>query len=454
MPLSRADNDLLTRVANGAPMGAMIRQHYWLPAIPASLLVADGRPYRVRLLGGDYVAFRATDGTVGVLDERCRHRAASLALARNADNGLRCIYHGWKFDASGALVDAPNHAGDQAQFCKHVRVNRYTAVDRGGIVWVWLGQGEVPPRFPELPFIDLPDNQRSVTSVEVPTNWVQGVEASMDSSHVGVLHESTTQMTAGSGNQRLLMTKALAPKLEFEDRPYGYRYAALRAAGDGQVYARVNNFVMPWYGLICPPDATGPGTAFFSTPVDDTTHRAWFVHFNTQRPLGMTIMSASPDVWNFPPLPPGSPADNWGQNRDLMRRGHATGFPQHLGTEDFAMFISQGPIVDRSDEQLCSADGAVLRVRQALLKSVREFQAGQVPTLADSPALDYRQAVSVGLLLPAGADWRAAADATVGAQRPTDAANAANAAITSVTTSATTLATSLAAPASAAGSNP
>ncbi len=411
MALTKEENDLLTRVEHGAPMGAMIRQHYWLPAIPSSKLDAGGRPYRVRLLGDDLVAFRSTEGIVGVLDERCPHRKASLALGRNADGGLRCIYHGWKFDPAGALVEAPNHAGDQQKFCAHVRVNRYTVVERGGIVWVWLGKGERPPPFPELAFVDLPEHQRSVTSVQVPTNWLQGVEASMDSSHVGVLHESTTQISAGGGNERLLMTRALAPKLEFEDRPYGYRYAAIRPTPDGKAYARVNNFVMPWYGLICAPHAGGPSTVFFSTPVDDVTHRAWFVHFNPQHPLGMTNMSATPDVWNFPPLPPAGPDENWGQNRDLMKRGHATGFPQHLGTEDFAMFISQGPIVDRTDEQLCSADGAVIRVRQALLKSVREFLAGRTPTLADSPALDYRAIRSVGGVIAADADWRSLVEA-------------------------------------------
>ena len=407
MPMTREDNDLLTRVDNGAPMGEMIRQHYWLPAVPASKLVADGTPIRVRLLGGNYVAFRATDGQVGVVDEQCPHRRASLALAHNEEGGLRCLYHGWKINVRGEVVEAPNHAGDQRQFCQHVRVNRYGVQERGGIVWVWLGKGDKPPKFPDLPFVDLPDEQRAVTSQEVPTNWVQAVEASMDSSHVGVLHESTTQISAGGGNnERLLMAQALAPKLEFEDRPYGYRYAALRALPDDKVYARVNNFVMPWYGIICAPDAKGPSTVFFSTPVDDTTHRAWFVHFNPHRPLGMTVMSASPDVWNFPPLPPGDAAHNWGQNRDLMKRGHATGFPQHLGTEDFAMFISQGPVYDRTQEQLCSADGAVLRVRQQLLRSVKEFVAGQTPKLADSPELDYRQAVSVGGVLPAGTNWR------------------------------------------------
>lgn len=411
MPMTREDNELLTRVENGAPMGEMIRQHYWLPAVPSIKLEADGAPVRVRLLGKNFVAFRATDGQVGVLDEQCVHRKASLALARNEDNGLRCIYHGWKYNVRGEVVEAPNHAGNQDQFCKQVRVNRYTTVDRGGIVWVWLGKGDKAPPFPALPFVDLPASQRSVTSAEVPTNWVQAVEASMDSSHVGVLHESTTQITAGGGNERVLMTQALAPKLEFEDRPYGWRYAALRALPDDKVYARVNNFVMPWYGIICPPHAGGPTTVFFSTPVDDVTHRAWFVQYNETRPLGMTIMSASPDVWNFPPLPPGEARDNWGQNRDLMKRGHQTGFPQHLGTEDFAMFISQGPIHDRTDEQLCSADGAVLRVRAQLLKAAREFAQGRTPAQAEHPDLDYRKVRSVGGVIAAGSDWRSLADA-------------------------------------------
>ena len=411
MAISREDNELLTRVENGAPMGEMIRQHYWLPAVPSIKLEADGAPLRIRLLGTDLVAFRATDGSVGVLDEQCPHRKASLALARNEDNGLRCIYHGWKFNARGEPTEVPNHTGDQAQFCKNVRVNRYTTVDRGGIVWVWLGKGDTPPPFPALPFIDLPQRQRSVTSVEVPTNWVQGVEASMDSSHVSFLHESTTQLSAGPGNQRQNMNTARAPRLEFEDRPYGYRYAALRTMPDEKVYARVNNFVMPWYGIICPPHPMGPTTVFFSTPVDDTTHRAWFVHYNAHRDLGMTNMSASPDVWNFPPLPPGDARDNWGQNRDIMKRGHFSGFPQHLGTEDFAMFISQGPIHDRTDEHLCSADGAVVRVRQLLLRAAREFMNGQAPTLAHHPELDYSRIHSIGAVIEPDQDWHTLVDA-------------------------------------------
>lgn len=408
MALTREENEMLCRVENGAPMGEMLRQHYWIPAVPSGKLVADGAPVRIRLLGKNYVAFRSTDGSVGVLDEQCVHRKASLALARNEDNGLRCIFHGWKYNAKGDVVEAPNHPGDQATFCKNLRINHYGAVEKGGIVWAWLGKGPTPPVFPDLPFVNLPEHQRSVTSAEVPTNWVQAVEASMDSSHVGVLHESTTQITAGSGNQRVLMNQALAPRLEFEDQAYGYRYAALRDLGDGKTYARINNFVMPWFGIICAPDANGPATVFFSTPVDDLTHRAWFVHFNPHRPLGMTIMSATPDVWNFPPLPPGEASNNWGQNRDLMQRGHATGFPQHLGTEDFAMFLSQGRIHDRTEEQLCPADGAVIRVRRLLLQAAKDYLQSRAEVAPSGPRLDYAKIESVGVVLEQGANWREA----------------------------------------------
>jgi phenylpropionate dioxygenase-like ring-hydroxylating dioxygenase large terminal subunit len=404
MALSAEDNDLLTLVENGAPMGEMIRQHYWIPAIPSDKLDAGGRPYRIRLLGTNYVVFRDGSGRVGLLDELCPHRRTSMALGRNEDDGLRCIYHGWKFDVTGKAIDVPNVEGDKERFCKSVKHNSYQARDKGGIIWVWLGKGDAAPAFPALPFTDLPPEQRSVTSVEVPTNWLQGVEASMDTTHVSFLHSSTTEL---SGNtQRKNMNRARAASFEFEDQPYGFRYVALRALPDGGRYARVNNFVMPWYGVICAPEPTGPSTVFFSTPVDDTTHRAWFVHFNPHQRLGMTGLSMTPDTFNWPPLPPGDADDNWGQNRDLMERGHYSGFPQHLATEDFAMFLAQGPIHDRTKEQLCSADAALVRVRQILLRSVREFQGGETPKLATGQEDDYAKAISVGGLLSGDSDWR------------------------------------------------
>ena len=402
MTISRADNDLLTRVEGEAPLGKMLRDYYWLPAVPSSALEGDGKPFRLRIIGRNFVVFRDSEGRVGVLDEACPHRRASLALGRNEDNGLRCIYHGWKFNAAGDLVEAPN-ARQQDRFCKSVRLNKYHAEDRGGIVWVWLGQGEIRPPFPNLPFTELPADQRCVTTQVVPTNWLQGVEATMDTTHLSFLHSSTIELQGGP--RKNVLTDKTA-RMEFDEQPYGFRYAAIREIGDGKTYVRINNYVMPWYSVICAPDANAPGTVFMSVPLDDKTHRAWFVHFNVHGPLGNTMFSQSPDVLAWPPLPPGGPDDNWGQNRDVMKRGHFSGFPQHLATEDFAMFMSQGEIFDRSEEQLCDADLAIVRLRRVILQTVRQYQQTHRVEAAVDGTIDYASIVSIGGVLSSEANWR------------------------------------------------
>lgn len=404
MAISKEDNDLITCVDNGAPLGNMLRQHYWIPVVPSAALEAGGAPQRVQLLGTDYVAFRTGRGDVGVVDEMCPHRGASMALAMNEDDGLRCIFHGWKFNAQGALVEAPNHGGDEAKFCQTVRTSQYQVRDAGGIVWAWFGQGGVTPVFPDFPMMRVPEANRFVTSQLVPTNWLQGVEATMDTTHAGSLHQSSVALVSGS-NERANLAKSSKPRFDFEDRPYGFRYAAVRALPDGRKYARVNNFVMPWFGMITAPEREGPSTLFFSVPVNDHAHRAWFAHFNLHAPLGITQFTVSPDVMNFPPLPPGDASNSWGQNRAVMKRGYVSGFPQHFATEDFAIFLSQGPRLDRTKEQLCSSDMAVVRVRSQILKSVREFMAGQPPSLARHPELSYEDIVSFGGLFNENQTW-------------------------------------------------
>lgn len=423
MAISHEDNDLITRVDGDAPLGRMLRQHYWIPVVPAAALEAGGAPLRVQLLGVDYVAFRTGNGEVGVMDEMCPHRGASMALAMNEADGLRCIFHGWKFDAKGALREAPNHVGDEAAFCKAVRTSRYAVREAGGIVWAWFGDGGEAPAFPDFPMMHVPATHRFVTSQLVPTNWLQGVEATMDTTHAGSLHQSSVALVSG-GNERANLAKSSKPRFDFEDRPYGFRYAAVRQLPDGRQYARVNNFVMPWFGMITAPERDGPSTLFFSVPVNDTTHRAWFAHFNLHRPIGVTQLSIAPDVMNFPPLPPGDAGNNWGQNRAVMKRGYFSGFPQHFATEDFAIFLSQGPRLDRTREQLCSSDMAVLRVRSQILNSVREFMAGRPPTLARHPQLAYRDIVSFGGVFDAGRTWHSLLEGRdlMGVARPADTA--------------------------------
>ncbi|MCC2099024.1 MAG: aromatic ring-hydroxylating dioxygenase subunit alpha, partial [Hyphomicrobiales bacterium] len=366
---------------------------------------AGGAPLAITLNGEDYVAYRNGNGVAGVMDELCPHRQASLVLAANEEDGLRCIFHGWKFGSDGKVIEAPNHGGDEARFCASVRQNLYRVREAGGIVWAFFGTGEAPV-FPDFPFVNLPADQRSVTSQLVASNWLQGVEATMDTTHAGALHQSNVALVSG-GNQRANLARSTKPRFEFEDKPYGFRYAAVRGLPDGQSYARVNNFVMPWYGIITAPEAKGPSTVFFSVPVDDTHHRAWFVNFNLYAPLGLTQLSVIPDPMDFPPAPKGDKSNAWGQNRALMKRGHFSGFPQHFATEDFAVFLSQGPRLDRSNEQLCSSDMAIVKLRAMILADVKAHMAGETPPIARNAALDYAHILSFGGVYGADKTWRA-----------------------------------------------
>ena len=185
---TQAENEQMTRIEGEAPMGRLMRENYWIPfALSAHLVHGDG-PMPVRLFGENYVAFRAEDGRIGFLEELCPHRRASLALARIEGNGVRCIYHGWKMDVSGCVAEGPTQVVRSEQFAANVPVVHFPVHESGGIAWVWLGTAETPP-FPELPFAG--EDLYSYWCVSrVPCNWLQGVEGTIDSVHVGMLHQT------------------------------------------------------------------------------------------------------------------------------------------------------------------------------------------------------------------------------------------------------------------------
>ncbi|CAM2193671.1 Rieske 2Fe-2S domain-containing protein [Paraburkholderia sp. A1RI_3L] len=402
--LTREENDLLTRVSNGAPMGQMIRQNWWIPAALSDKLEADGKPLRVQLFGEQYVAFRATSGKVGFFDEACPHRRASLALGRNEDNALRCIFHGWKFNVDGVTVAVPTQPNNEAEYCKHVPLRHYPVREEAGIVWVWLGEGDTPPRFPELPFVGLPRENFVVFRQKVNSNWLQGVETTMDSAHLGVLHQS---WLVGFGDIEF-SSENMAPVYHIAQKPFGFRYAAVRALKDGRAYVRTNSFVLPWFGIVSPnrADIQG-GSIFFSVPIDDENIYYWQMTYRVNEKLVPNKTHAYEDPDSWPPLPPGPPEDNWGQDRDAMKQGHFTGFTQMLGTEDFAVMVSMGPIVDRSKEYLGAGDGAILAVRRCLLKALREFMDNSVPTLARHEEIDYPSTGPISGVFRDEVEWRA-----------------------------------------------
>jgi phthalate 4,5-dioxygenase oxygenase subunit len=370
------DNELLTRVEGAAPMGRLLRENFWVPAVLSESLEAGGKPHRVHLIGGRYVVFRGHSGRTGCFDEGCPHRGASLALGRNEDDALRCIYHGWKFDVQGRCVAIPTQVGDEQAACARVKINRHPTHEAAGIVWVWIGGGEPLP-FPEYEFAGLPPGHFVPVRQKLAYNWVQGVEGTMDSAHVTVLHEEWLSLlsqgrggVSKAGNQK-------APRYDIDEQPYGFRYAAHREVDADKTYSRVNVFIMPWFGMICPGDAPdGDRTAIFAVPCDDTSNVHWMVRYNPDKPVTSYYFTRHSNPNDWPPLPPGGPEENWGQDRELMRRGGLTGFT-NVTTEDFAVNLSQGPIADRTREKLNTGDLAIVKLRQQLLAAARAVQGSE-----------------------------------------------------------------------------
>ncbi len=401
--LTREENDLLTRVEGDAPMGRMLQQHYWVPAARAASLERDGKPMHVRLFGRDFVAFRATDGRVAVLDEACPHRRASLLLARNEDCALTCIFHGWKIDVGGFVRETPTQFKNPEGFAAHVKVGHYPVREAGGLIWTYVGQGEPPP-FPDFEFTRLPDENIVVASSLIDCNWVQGMEATVDPVHVGILHSAFI----GDGRGYLALTAASTPRYELQRKPFGFQVAAIRPLGDETSYLRVTTFVAPWYGFTPPNDPElADRTILIAVPVDDTHTRQFFVRYNLDGPpvdgvFAQTVDEYDPD--DYTPFK-GGKADAWGQDREAMRNGHFSGFPRNIFTEDMVVQVSMGPVNDRTQENLSESDIGIVHARRTLLQAVDEFQQGRTPAVA-AHDIDYRAVRSPTGLLPDGDDWR------------------------------------------------
>jgi phthalate 4,5-dioxygenase len=382
--LSREDNELLTRVEGDAPMGAMLRQNYWIPALRAGRLERDGAPVHVRLLGRDFVAFRASDGRIGFFDEKCPHRGVSLTLARNEDCALRCIFHGMKFHVSGRVVEAPTQTLNPEAFTRAMKLKHYPAREAGGLLWVWLGEGEPPP-LPELEFMGLPPERINVRLQKMDCNWFQGVEATIDSSHVGILHKNWV----GTLGELNLTADNTAPRYELELQPYGLRAAALRGLTNGQTYVRVTELVFPFVSYIPPSGMhTGDRLAIVTVPVDDTHSMQVFVRYNLEKAIRHDDWNALPDPDAFAPVR-GNVDNGWCQDRAAMKEGNFSGF-DNLQLEDFVMQVSMGAIADRTQEQLCIGDQVIVRARRLYLQVARDFRDGR-GVQALQRATDLRQ---------------------------------------------------------------
>lgn len=402
--LTREENDMLTQVGPGTPMGALLRR-FWIPALLSSDLRPDDDPRRVRLLGEDFVAFRDTEGNPGFFDEACCHRGASLALGRVEDCGIRCIYHGWKYAVDGTILEAPNVRG---QGMRRLKAPAYPVREAGDLVWVYLGPPEEEPPFPAFNFMGVAPENRVVLRNELDCNWVQIMEGGLDSSHVGLLHADVSPYDASYGST--MTSTDNAPVIEVQDTEFGFHYAALRevqAAADGtpQVRARVHTFALPYTTMVS--GNQEPSFTFFYVPYDDT-HTGYFMcrwhpdQAVDEGPVREWTGFHAPGYFEGDRLA-ATPENRWLQDRSTMDESFS-GYGGLVSIEDYAVDLSMGPVVDRTKEHLVPADLAVIRVRRQLLAAARAVEDGREPAAlrADTAAIEVADAV-----IAAGSPWQA-----------------------------------------------
>jgi phthalate 4,5-dioxygenase oxygenase subunit len=418
--LTPQDNVRLTRVGPGTPGGALFRS-YWLPALLSEELPqADGPPVRTRILGEDLVAFRDSSGAVGLIDAFCPHRRAPMFFGRNEEGGMRCVYHGWKFDRDGTCVDMPSEPPDSI-FKTKVQIHAYPAHEAGGLIWTYMGPRETMPPPPDYEFVRAPATHRAVSKHVQDCNYLQALEGGLDSSHATILHNADV-----ADLKWLSDFDRTVARIHLEPTDYGYMYSGVRHVR-GKQWVRAYQYVMPttqFRGRVA--GLLGGNVAYIGadqvptinghvwTPVDDHTTASYnFMYsYSPDRPL------PAADVFRQEVQDGRGPDDqlpdyrlkrNLGNDylidRDKQKRFTFTGI-EGVNTQDAALQEGMGPIVDRSREHLGTSDRAIIIMRQLMLQAVAAVENGEAPRGSD-PAT-YRNVRALDHMIPEGVDWREA----------------------------------------------
>ena len=407
--LRRAENDRITHVGAGTPLGNLMRC-YWQPALLSEELGGpDSAPVRVRLLGEDLIAFRDSEGAVGLVDAFCPHRRAPMFFGRNEAWGLRCVYHGWKFDKTGTCVDMPSEPPDSL-FKAKVTIAAYPTWEGGGIVWAYLGASETQPPPPAFDFVRAPHTHRNVTKVFQDNNYLQGLEGAIDSVHSGFLHnENTTEKS---------QLRNAPAAVEFGLRPYGLAGAAIHELPDNKKYVRAFAFVMPAHSLRVRklgrtglPEDTPMISGQMWAPIDDTT--SWLYNYmyamQQDRPLTEAAVKSRNALY-------GRGEDDFAdgyhlkRNRDndylidraLQRTSSFSGI-RGMNTQDIALQECMGPILDRSKEHLAYSDRVIIALRRFLLDATAEVARGGRPGGTDPN--DYAGLRMADVIVDRSVEW-------------------------------------------------
>ena len=417
------ENEILTRVGPGTPMGALMRQ-YWIPIAGSLEVKTDGDPVRIMALGEPLIAFRDTAGRLGVLDHRCAHRCASLFFGRNEKNGIRCVYHGWKFDVEGNCLDMPNVPAQQDS--KHkVKAKAYPAIERYGVIWIYMGERAVPPPFPDYELNDLAPEEIRVQMVQQEYNWLQGLENDLDTSHFGFLHLGSTDVSdLVPGDTMYYLASDPTPQFHIEETPLGLMYGAYRPADAENTHWRLAQLVVPFW--VIPPAGMLAEQIMIKgyVPMDDT-HTMVFTIQRKMAQMRSRTKSGKP-IPGIGAVPSAgveykpNTTDWFGRwrlvndagndyliDREAQRHGGVFSGISGLNTQDTAVGGMLGIISDRTLEHLVPSDAMIVRARRKLLRLVEGFAADKAAKLpgVDDPGI-YRGHRAGNFIAPASKPFR------------------------------------------------
>lgn len=380
--LSKSDNEVLTRTGKGTPMGELFRR-FWIPALLESEVPEPGgAPVKVALLGEKLVAFRNADGTVGLLEARCPHRHASLFWGRNDGDGLRCVYHGWKFAADGQCLEMPAEP-DDSTFKDRVRAVAYPTRVAGGIVWAYLGPADKRPPFPELEWTRLPEGWYQASKRLQRCNWFQNVEGELDTAHVQFLHRAFGEPSLDA---QAMLAKAENPAYTIAETPIGLLAIAERdLPAAGEKYWRITPFLMPSFTLV-PARVDDLNTFTAAIPIDDENMWGFTVTWRQDRPFDQAdhenyasgrVLHVQVDPETFLPL--ANMDNDYLIDREMQRTVNFTGVTG-IRNQDLPVQEDQdGPICERDSEHLGTTDRAIVAARRLVLRAAKDLAAGTEP---------------------------------------------------------------------------
>jgi phenylpropionate dioxygenase-like ring-hydroxylating dioxygenase large terminal subunit len=403
----RENSDTMSRVGPGTPMGEAMRR-FWMPALISSELQPDGAPLRLRMLGEDLVAFRDTNGKVGLVDAYCPHKRAPLFFGRNEKCGLRCVYHGWKFDVEGNCKDIPNIVppDNYDTLVKRMKITAYETAEAGGVVWAYMGPKDKKPALPMMEWMGLPPEYVHVSRWLQRSNWIQGMEGELDTAHISFLHLS--QSMGDTLSRGAALAQDGAPQTFVKDTDYGFFYAARRRF-ENQFYWRITHWMLPMWSAVPPTPEFYFGHGRGWSPIDDYTTTTFAYRYRVDKPLDETDWKEINEGVSFPPLmergtvqmpnghvidtylPTANKTNDYRIDRELQRGVSFSGVyginTQDRGLQESMPGLSGEPpgFVDRAGEHLVASDMPVIAARRKLVKLAQDTRKGIDPVAVQRP---------------------------------------------------------------------